>query len=255
VQFVFALAALITDESVRLRVLEAIFPKMHVTLLPTKSINNEFKMRHNPGLRGGDPMKTERVYRVTGEPTSQDDWCASEDLATNRWSKTREVRVLVFGWPGLPGRELAVAQYLYVGANPAGACWSIGRLYGVEGTTVATEFTLETIHHSAIHEIQWVDLSGDGVEELIVESNSGGAGTFGVGFWAFDLKGGNFMRRFKTTSLLSETIEGNEFTQTLNIDRTRETGGTKFCFTKTTYVEKAVRFRKPRVTHPCYKAN
>lgn len=250
----FALAALITDESVRLRVLEAIFPKMHVTLLPTKSINHEFKMPHNPGLRGGDPLKNEKVYRVTGAPNSWIDRCASENMLTNKSSKTREVRAIVFAWPGMPGRELVVAQYRYVGSSPALACPSIGRLYAVEGKTVTHEFTLDAQHHTAIHEIQLADISGDGVEELIVESNFGGAATFAVILTVSDLSSGKFTKRFQTASLVLDNIEGSEFTQQLDIARTRETGGTKFCFTKTTYIERAVKFAKPRITYPCYPA-
>ncbi len=200
-------------------------------------------------------MKNEKVYRVTGEPTSQDDWCASENLSNNKWSKTREVRVLVFGWPGLHDRELAVTQYAYVGAISGGSCWSIGRLYSVEGKKVIDEVTLETRHHTAIHEVLPVDLTGDGVEELIVESNLGGAATFAVALTVFDLRSGKFTKRFETASLVTETTEGDEFTQQLDIDRTRETGGTKYCFTKTTYVEKGVKFANPRVTQPCYNPN
>lgn len=253
--FVLALATLITDESVRLRVLEAIFPKMHITATPTRSIDASWQFADNRNVWFDDAFKHEAVYRVTGPPRSEADLCAARDIISDKLSHVREVRFQVFPWPAEAGHYAVAAQYEYIGANPPMACTSIARLYRVGPRGVAQEETFHTTRHRRISRFELIDLSGDGVAELLIEADYGGGGFRGSVLRAYELKSGKLIKRFEAHSISLDWQEPLEFTQVLDIDRTRATAGAKFCFTRTTYVEKAVRFAEPRVTYPCYKAN
>lgn len=251
----FALATLITDESVRLRVLEAIFPKMHITATPTRSIDASSQFAGNRAVWFDDAFKHEAVYRVTGPPQSEIDRCVASDLLSEKYSHVREIRAQVFTWPAKPGHYLVAAQYEYVGANPPRSCDSIARLYHVGLRGVVHEETFDTTHHSMINNVQLVDLSGDGVEELIFEAEHGGGGFRASVLTVYDLRRGGFTKRFTAYSIALAWHEPFEYTQTLDIARTRATGAAKFCFTKTTYREGVSRLANPRITSPCYKAN
>jgi len=195
VHIVFALAALITDESVRLRVLEAIFPKMHVTATPTRSIDDSFRPRQSSYIFFDDALKREPVYRVTGPPHSEIDRCAAEHLGTLARSNTREVRVLVFQWPGFSDQFLVIAQYRYLGALPAFACESIVRLYRTGLDRVFDETTLETTHHTVVNAVRLVD------SRLHIESDLGGGGSHLSEFLAFDLSEAKFRTEMRTVSV------------------------------------------------------
>ena len=53
----------------------------------------------------------------------------------------------------------------------------------------------------------------------------------------------------------SRLKDGNQegYQQVLDMNRTLESHGQRFCFSKTTLFEKGTWFRSPRITHPCYK--
>ena len=251
----FALATLITDESVRLRVLEAIFPKMHITATPTKLIDKSWQHKFNPEIRFNDAFNNEMAYRVTGRSQSEIDRCAAQDVATLARSQVREVRFRVYQWTGDGSRYVAVVQYEYLGAIPAFACPSIARICVVAEGKLQQEVTLESTHHHSVNTIQLVDLTGDGVEELAIESDYGGAGSSFSLLFLFELRSAKLVLRRETTVVAFDRWSGEEFVQRLDVARTREMGGTKDCFTKTTYVEEGVKFAKPRITYPCYQAN
>jgi hypothetical protein len=96
------------------------------------------------------------------------------------------------------------------------------------------------------------DFNGDGIEELIVDSDWGGVGTVGSSVIIFDLSDGGFKEILDTTSRVSYEDQ-DWFTQTLDIDRTRQHRGAELCFTKTLLFDKGIAYHPARVTKPCYK--
>jgi len=98
-----------------------------------------------------------------------------------------------------------------------------------------------------------LDLTGDGVDELVVESDFGGAETWGTTLTVFDLTQAKFNEIFSTTSRIGFSTD-DMYKQVLDVPRTIQQRGERFCFTKTTMVEATEVFRPPRVSRPCYRS-
>ena len=91
-----------------------------------------------------------------------------------------------------------------------------------------------------------------GADELVVESDSGGAGTVASDLLVFDLSKGRLDEVLNTASRM-QYMTDDWYTQTLDLRRTRQSHGQRFCFSKTTLFESGKAFRSPQVTRPCYQ--
>ena len=249
----------ITDESLCVLALRAIFTGMEVSIDQGRRIVESSPQKPAPGdLSSRDALAHESVYRVVGKPMNKAEACASDDFINpGRLSNTRRVRFRLFHWPkenadGL----LAVLQYDFAGANPAMSCPSIGLLVhlvsNAGGWEPRDKHLLETVHHHSIQGIEMLDLTGNGADELVIESDFGGAGVGGSSFQVFDLSHGHFQELLNTTSELEDSDQEGS-TQKLDLGQTLQSHGQRFCFTKTTLFEKGKWFKTPRVSHPCYK--
>jgi hypothetical protein len=134
-------------------------------------------------------------------------------------------------------------------------CLSIGRLVYLvreaEKWEIRNQYLLETQHHTSLQRCELLDLTGDGLDELVVESNWGGAGTAVSSLQVFDLSRGNFEEILETQS--RAYMDQDLFTQFLDVGRTRQSTGQQICVSKTTMVEEGKPFQPPRITHPCYE--
>lgn len=260
-QLVFALATLITDESVRLRVLEAIFPKMHVTATPTRSIDRPLPKVADDPFYFDDALRGEMVYRVTGFAKSWEDQCNASDVlllpGQERPSMVRELRMRAFAYA--PTRAVADVHLKYVGANPPMSCPAITRAHSLESSggqwRLTGSVTFDTVHHWGVESIRFLDLTGDGIDEFVVESDGGGAQTFLSAYHVFDLKESKLKLRSTALAIVVSTLDGDQFVQHFDVPRSRESGGKRICFTKTTYMVEGKKLSKPRITYPCYKLN
>lgn len=186
----------VSDEGLRLAALRAIFPGMLVSLDRSKRIDDSWPEKPNAGeLYFPDALAGESVYAVTGHAMNEAESEASKDIITGKVSNTRQLRFQLFRWPkendtGL----LAVLQYDFPGASPAMSCPSVGLLVHLKKNTadwaVEERYLLETVHHHSLQGIRLLDLTGEGADELVIESNSGGAGTAGSDLLVFDLSKG-----------------------------------------------------------------
>jgi hypothetical protein len=93
-----------------------------------------------------------------------------------------------------------------------------------------------------------LNLTGDG-DELVIESDFGGAETWGTNFLVFNL-GEKIERIFETTSQISRMTD-DMFSQVLDIPETIQRQGKQFCFTKTTMIERGIAFKPVRISKPC----
>jgi hypothetical protein len=249
----------VADEALRLAALRAIFPGMQVFVEPGKRIDKSWPVKPKPGeIFFPDALANETVYSVAGKARNEAEQCASENLVTQKFSNTRQVRFRLFRWPNENGGGLlAIFQYGFVGASPAGSCWSIGLLVhlvkNADNWRVRNQYLLNTQHHSSLQRVEPLDLTGEGVDELVVESDFGGAGTGGSYLQVFALKNGSFEELLDEPSRL-EYMGRDHFTQTLDVNRTRQRGGKEFCFLKTALIEEGEWFHPPLVTHPCYES-
>jgi hypothetical protein len=111
---------------------------------------------------------------------------------------------------------LVVLQYDFAGASPAMSCPSIGLLVHLHKQggrwNVRDRYVLETVHHHAIQTIALVDLTGDAVDDLLVESNNGGAGVVAGSLQVFDLRRGYFEELLNSFSRLDS--RGDDFAST-----------------------------------------
>jgi hypothetical protein len=100
--------------------------------------------------------------------------------------------------------------------------------------------------------IEMLDLTGDGTDELVIESDYGGSGVWASSMQVFDLNHGHFQELLHTDSEFEDSDQEG-FTQMLDIGATVRGNGQRFCLTKTTLFEGGRWFKPPQVSHPCYK--
>jgi hypothetical protein len=215
----------VSDESLRLTALRAVFPGMQVLVDRGRKIDNS-----GPGWP--DALAREVVYRVVGKAMNDAERGASEDLRSRTFSSTRQVRFKLFRWPNEnEAGLLAVLQYDFSGANPALGCLSIGRLVHLVRNAAywrrGDEYLLNTSHHSSLERIELPDLTGHGASELVIESDFGGAGTAGSTLQVFDLSHGRFEEVLNTDSRL-QYFDQDSFTQVLDLRRTMRNHGQRF---------------------------
>ena len=203
-----------------------------------------------------DALAGEHVYRVIGPASGESERCASEDIANPDFqhSGLREVSFVAYRWPRRTDL-LAVLQYDFVGASPAGACTSIGRIVHLSMRdsrwTVVGDREVERTHHNGFERVELADLSGDGIGELLVESDWGGGGTTGSSLHIYSIESGRLEQSLETIARVL-SFDG-AFMQVLDIPTTQARNATVFCFRKTEYVDADGKlFRKPRVSLPCY---
>jgi hypothetical protein len=238
---------------VRRQILAAVFPSMQVSTVAGKRHPGN-KPRPGELIFFPDALAGEQVYRVIGPPSGDAESCASEDVASQRKSETRELSFMTYRWPQRSD-YLVVLQYEFTGVGPAGACWSIGRLVHLVGNDagwrIVEGIEFDTQRHGGFERIEMTSLSGHGIDELLVESNWDGAGTVGSSLFVYSLENGRFEQWLKTTARV-ESIDGS-FTQGLDVSKTRATYAMSFCFVKTDLTSPdGEPYRSPRVSRPCY---
>jgi hypothetical protein len=247
----------ITDEKLRLVALQAVFAGMHVSVDQGALIDNSWPAQPKAGdLLFPDGLAKEPVYRVIGEARNEAEKCASQDAFNRKSSTTRRVRFRLFLWPNWGGGGMvAVLQYDFPGVNPANSCPSIGLLLQLKRTgenwAVHDRYLLETAHHESLQRAELLDVTGDGVADLVVESNYGSTGIVGSSLEVFDLRRGRFEELLDVDSR-SQFSGQSSYTQILDIGRTRQTRGQQFCFTKADLLLAGKPRETPRVTTPCY---
>jgi hypothetical protein len=251
-------AQAVNDEGLRLAVLHAVFPGKEISIDQGQKIVNVWPSASKPGeVSFPDALAGEGVYRVVGEASNAAERDASVDIITGKFSASRRVRFKLFRWPneGDVGL-LGVFQYDFLGANPALSCPSVGLLVHLHGNAgkweVHDAYLLQTSHHFSVQRIELLDLTGDGVHELVIESDFGGAGGGGSTLQVFGLTRGNLEELLNTNSRL-EYMDEEGYSQVLDIDRTLKAHGQQFCVLKETIFEKGKWFKKPIVTRPCYR--
>ena len=231
---------------------------MQVSVDRGKKIDNSWPKKPKPGEQFfPDALASETVYRVVGKATNEAETCASADIISGSFSNARQVRFRLFRWPNEDGAGLlAVLQYDLLGANPAMSCPSLGVLVHLVRNAASwkprNEYLLQTVHHFSLQRIELLDLTGNGPAELVIESDLGGAGTGASSLQVFDLSRGRFEERLHTYSRFSY-LNQDVYTQVLDIGRTRQSHGQRFCCSKTIRFEKGKWSEPPRIVHPCYQ--
>jgi hypothetical protein len=245
----------IQNESVRLQILAAIFPSMTVSggAIPGRKT---MPLKHGtfPPIEFPDALAGERLYYVTGEPASESEKCAAENMLESTFSQVRELQFKAFALP--PTHDaVAVLQYTFSGSSPAGSCWSVGRVVRLSlqntGWRVEQDRVLQGQHHSGLEEISVIDLDNDGFAELIVDMDEGGAGNHGSSLILYSLQEGQLEEWLRVISR-SVGIYG-AFAQRLDLAATRAARAQRFCFRKIEYAEADLKvLPKPRVSASCY---
>jgi len=253
--FLCAVAAMadtapIADESLRLGALQAIFPGMRISIVAGKHIDDSWPDLPKPRqLNAPDAMAGESVYRVVGSTTNEAERQASSQVVTGKSSSTRLVRFQLFPWPDR-ANVLAVVQYSFEDAIPPMACPTIGLLVELVNGKVRDRYLLETTQHFSLQTVRLTSL-GTGADELVVESDFGGADTWGTNLMVFR-PGPKIEQVFETTSQIVYKTE-EMFTQALDLPRTIDLDGQQVCFTKSAMFENGQPLNPVVVSHICYK--
>jgi len=249
----------ITDESLRMNALRAVFPKATISLVVGRSIDNSWSpARHSSEFLFPDALATEKVYRVVGPASAPAERCAASDvLSDSSFSKIREVRFEIFRWPRAadPTSLLAVFQYKFRGANPPMSCSSIARLARVTNTggkwRESAGFDLDTTHHSSIQRIELTSLDGNHSQDLLIESDWGGAGVVGTNLLVFSLTRDRFNQWLNVPSRVYSSAGGDSLVQELD-PGTMAYNAERFCFRRIMFAKNGLWLSQPVETHPCY---
>jgi hypothetical protein len=195
------------------------------------------------------------VYRVIGKAINSAEEGASENQITEKSAQVREVRIRLFRWPGEDDSLLAVLQYNFPQASPPMSVLSIGLLVHLvkraDSWRENGAYLLDTTHHDSIQRIDLETLIRGQREELVVESQFGGAEIIGSELQVFDLENGKFDLAIEVSSRLDSGTKDTHM-QTLDISRTLQSRGQRFCFSKEVSLRNGHWYDPPRVTHPCY---
>jgi hypothetical protein len=249
-------AAPLTDETLRLNVLSAIFPGMEIEPL-ARRIDSTIRLDLRPPLTFPDALAMSAAYSITGPALDDRERCASRDLVKRTAATQRELRFRVYPWPGASrGELLAVLQYRFIGAQPDAACPSLAELLRIapagKSWKIADRFPLETSRHNHLEGLQFLRLTGEPDEELVVESDAGDNARFVSDLHVLLLSHGRFQELLNVPSRLHINLKGDQWSQTLDAARTLEHSGEQFCFEKTVWAADHRRFAVPEVTRPCY---
>jgi hypothetical protein len=248
----FAATDPITDEALRLEALRAVFPGMPVVAVAGKRIKVPKVNRETDP----DALAGEQIYRVTGQPQDKTEQCAAESVIDLRLASTHEVAIRVYAWPRSSTEFVAILQYAFPGSRSAMSCLSIGMLAHLsrrhDKLAPTEQLVMDTTHHYAITGVQLVDLTGDGIEELVVESNNGGGGAHFSEMHIVDLSRGRIKEVLVENSRVRTWHDDpEEYTLTLDVARSRQRKGTNVCFVKTAFMENGQKFTRPRVSNVC----
>jgi hypothetical protein len=145
---------------------------------------------------------------------------------------------------------VAVLQYNFEDAIPLMACPTIGLLVELVNGEVRDRYLLETTQHFSLQTVRLTSL-GTGADELVIESDFGGADTWGTNLMVFR-PGPKIEQVFETTSQIVYKTE-EMFTQVLDLPRTIDLDGQQVCFTKTAMFENGQPLNPVVVSHICYK--
>jgi len=248
----------IPDEALHLEVLAKLFPGLTVRPLQGRTVDTG----HTEGVKHPIPFPDgfarAAVYQVVGSAATELEVCASRRDTARKAELPREVRLQLYRWPvGAPSELLAVVQYRFPNAEPGPRCTSIAYLAHTTGEGAGREILeLEALNpwrHFALQSVQLVDLTGDGIPELLVESDTGDQSINATELRIYELAEGDFHRLFSTqTRWNSEPTDNTVWTQTLDLARTQRERARRLCFEKTVFADSGKWFAGPKVTRPCY---
>jgi len=249
----------ITDETIRQEVLAKLVSGRLTRYMPGQAADTSRTIGSKHPLLFPDACAGEKVYYVSAKPAGSLETCASANEPPSKELSTRELRLQIYRWSvGDPSELLAVGQYRFPKAKPEFRCTSVGFLAHLTGEGEHRELLesklLDTFRHYAVQSIQLVDLTGDGIPELAIESDSGNAVQTSSHLYVYDLSEGYFHQLLRIpTRWHSEPEDDTVWTQTLDIPRTLREGGKRFCFEKTVLADSGKWFPSARVSRPCYK--
>jgi hypothetical protein len=248
----------IADDALRQEALAKLVPGMFTRYMPGLAAGTSRTIGVKHPLSFPDAFAGEKVYHVTGKLGTSMEACASANEPPSKALSTRELRFQLYRWPvGAPSELLAVVQDRFPDARPGPTCTSVGFLAHLTGEGKDREVleitALDTWRHYAFQSVQLVDLTGDGIPELAIESDTGNGVRTASVLSIYDLSEGSFHQLYRApTRWHSEMEEDTVWTQTLDIPRTLREHGKRFCFEKTVYADSGKWFPSPKVTRPCY---
>jgi len=267
-------AQLVTDETVRLRVLHTAFPNARISNSPAATESKQ-------SLPGGankqeigfdtlgaisneltDALEGERRYDVIGSVSKDEETPASDITAPpkNRLSDKRQVRLRLYRWQGRLEVEpvlVAFLNYSFPDAKPAHCCGAVGKLLLTSDAVdrILAHFNKTSFAFTSFTSIRFLDINDDGTEEVLVGEDFGGGASTGVNLAIFDLSHGTFNLKFQvTTAVFSAMEDFEEYVLTLDEQRTVSAKGETFHFVKKTYAANGKAHPKPIVTRISYPA-
>jgi hypothetical protein len=253
-------AELVTDEALRLRVLRALIPMAQISGSHLGAYNSHKTANKPHDKISGlirllpliDALENERTYDVTAPVGKQEESEASGEAPNMPPSGRRQVRLRLYRWHREDERDpvlVAAVNYTFQDANPPRCCRAIGKfvLLSNDGSRVLDSVDKMPNAFTMFTSFRFLDVKGNGSEQLIVGADFAGAFTVGVNTAIFDLSQLKLSPlMWTTTAVFSASEEPEMYTMTLDENRTRLAKARRYYFVKTTYCERGKIFTKLR---------
>jgi len=254
-------AELVTDEKTRLQVLRLMFPDARISESPIRSWDASYTAKWAQELPLIDALRDEKLYDVLG-PIAKDEEDAATDVAELITSNERTVRLRLYRWQTENSRPFLVGtlNYAFRNVQPAQCCRAIGKLLLLsdDGKAILDSISRMPQDFTMFTSIRFANLNGDRSEALMVSADFSGPMTVGINTLILGVHHEKFRPLFWTTTAVKSDLEQKMFTMALDEKRTFLARGQRYCFVKTTYIEKGKTLRPPltsRVSYPVGNGN
>ncbi len=202
-----------------------------------------------------DALGKSPVYDVIAPATQEEKATASDVRKVNGpLSSHRRVRMLVYHW----GQSIvAVLAYTFADSNPPRCCRTMGRvlLLSPSADRILDTFGRVPYAFTTFTELRFLPAAANAAERLILSADYSGVSALGVKSMVLDASSGRLRAVFLTDTLVSYEAElesADIHVLRLAEAPTLSSGGKRFYFSQTVYVEQGKVLPAPRTTLVSY---
>ena len=255
---------LVTDDSLRLRVLHLAFPAGQISTIPVQPREKPYPIedplrRVIAVLRNG--LAHGPDYEVIG-PVAKDEEAAASDVTRpdSPPSNKRQVQMHLYRWRVREGDPLLVAvlRYKFLNVYPARCCGAVGKVLLLSSTADRILDVLDKTPwaFTMFTDVRFIPSTGANPEMLMISLDFSGVATDGVSSAVLDVENGRLKPLIAVDTMLryeeGELEKMDVHTLTLDERQTQAAGGKQFVFIKKSFVGKGEVLVDPVTTQVSY---
>jgi len=250
-------AELLTNEGIRLRVLQTVFPGAAISVSTGPLEDLSLKLDCCKELPLNDAFKDEHLYEIVAPATKAEEDPAGDVAEPEKpLSTTRLVRLQVYRQRSQDGREpllVAIVNYWFRPANPPNCCQAIGKvlLLSANGDRLLDSFDNMPNAFTMFTSITFLDIDGGGLEKLFLAADYSSPGEVGINLKVFDVSG---LKIRPLLAIASASSWREKSVLAFDQQETMAAKGKRFWFTKTVYDRNGTELQQPVITNISFPA-